>query len=108
MRFLVDEQLPPALARWLVAEGHEAEHVYDLGLTGLSDTQVTQRALKTGAVVVTKDEDYLSLRLRFGPVQVLWMRVGNVSNRCLFARLAQVWSGASERLQDGDGVVEVR
>jgi len=26
MRFLVDAQLPPALARWLAAQGHEAEH----------------------------------------------------------------------------------
>jgi len=24
MRFLVDAQLPPALARWLAAQGHEA------------------------------------------------------------------------------------
>ncbi len=27
MRFLVDAQLPQAVARWLVAAGHEAEHV---------------------------------------------------------------------------------
>jgi predicted nuclease of predicted toxin-antitoxin system len=29
MRFIVDAQLPPALARWLVRQGHEAEHVAD-------------------------------------------------------------------------------
>ncbi len=29
MRFLVDAQLPPALARWLAANGHAAEHVAD-------------------------------------------------------------------------------
>jgi len=32
MRFLVDAQLPPALARTLEAGGHEAEHVADIGL----------------------------------------------------------------------------
>lgn len=32
MRFLVDAQLPPALARWLAAQGHEAEHVGDIGM----------------------------------------------------------------------------
>lgn len=32
MRFLVDAQLPPALARWLCANGHEAVHVGDLGM----------------------------------------------------------------------------
>jgi predicted nuclease of predicted toxin-antitoxin system len=25
MRFLIDAQLPPALARWLAAQGHEAD-----------------------------------------------------------------------------------
>jgi predicted nuclease of predicted toxin-antitoxin system len=29
MRFLVDAQLPPALARWLAANGHTVEHVAD-------------------------------------------------------------------------------
>lgn len=32
MRFLIDAQLPPALARWLEGEGHQAEHVSDIGL----------------------------------------------------------------------------
>jgi predicted nuclease of predicted toxin-antitoxin system len=30
MRFLVDAQLPPALANWLAAQGHDAAHVADL------------------------------------------------------------------------------
>lgn len=108
MRFLVDEQLPPALARWLVAHGHDAEHVYDIGLTGLTDSQISQRALDTLAVVVTKDEDYLALRTRFGPMRVLWVRVGNVSNRILFERLSQVWPTVIDRLAAGDEIVEVR
>jgi predicted nuclease of predicted toxin-antitoxin system len=32
MRFLVDAQLPPALARWLAEKGHDARHVADVGL----------------------------------------------------------------------------
>lgn len=36
-RFLIDAQLPPALARWLVAQGHAAEHVNDAGLDGADD-----------------------------------------------------------------------
>jgi predicted nuclease of predicted toxin-antitoxin system len=31
MRFLVDAQLPPALAQWLASHGHDAMHVTDLG-----------------------------------------------------------------------------
>ena len=29
MRFIVDAQLPPALARWLTVKGPQAEHVAD-------------------------------------------------------------------------------
>ena len=32
MRFLVDNQLPAALARWLTAQGHDAIHVLDVAL----------------------------------------------------------------------------
>jgi len=40
MRFLVDAQLPPALARWLAAKGQEAEHVGDKEMQGASDTAI--------------------------------------------------------------------
>lgn len=40
MRFLVDAQLPPALARWLVERSHEAEHVFDLGMIKASDPKI--------------------------------------------------------------------
>jgi predicted nuclease of predicted toxin-antitoxin system len=32
MRFVVDAQLPPALARYLSSLGHDAEHVFDLDM----------------------------------------------------------------------------
>ncbi|MFZ1575492.1 MAG: DUF5615 family PIN-like protein [Chromatiaceae bacterium] len=44
MRFLVDAQLPPALARWLAQRGHEAEHVLDCGLLDASDRLIWARA----------------------------------------------------------------
>lgn len=58
MRFLVDAQLPPALARWLADQGQPARHVYDLGLATADDREIWDVALATGAVVVTKDEDF--------------------------------------------------
>ncbi len=39
MRFLIDAQLPPALAR-LEAGGYEAEHVADIGLRSLKATKL--------------------------------------------------------------------
>lgn len=40
MRFLIDEQLPTALARWIVSQGHDAQHVFDVGLGGASDVTI--------------------------------------------------------------------
>jgi predicted nuclease of predicted toxin-antitoxin system len=37
MRFVVDAQLPPALARWLVTQSQAAEHVAGVGLLDAED-----------------------------------------------------------------------
>ena len=50
MRFLVDAQLPPALARWLVVAGHEAEHVFDQRMEAASDEAIWTRATEIRAV----------------------------------------------------------
>jgi hypothetical protein len=44
MRFLVDAQLPPALARFLESAGHRAEHVADLRLTDAPHNVIWRRA----------------------------------------------------------------
>ena len=58
MRFVVDAQLPPALARWLASQGVEAEHVFDVGLAEAPDAVIWQQAMERVAVVVSKDEDF--------------------------------------------------
>ena len=40
MRFIVDAQLPPALARLMAASGLQAEHVIDVGLRDSEDSEV--------------------------------------------------------------------
>ncbi len=58
MRFVVDAQLPPALARRLETLGHTAEHVADRGMASASDNVIRDYAASVGAVIVTKDEDF--------------------------------------------------
>ena len=58
MRFIVDAQLPPALARWLVDQGQEASHVGDLGMQAASDRTIWDHALQEGVAIITKDEDF--------------------------------------------------
>ena len=58
MTFIIDAQLPPALARTLRAVGCEAFAVRELGLRDAADTQLWNYALQHGAAIVTKDEDF--------------------------------------------------
>ena len=78
MRFLVDAQLPPALARWLVAAGHEAEHVADRGMHDASDTTIWNSALLEQAVILIKDEDFAQRHAlsKTGPA-IVWIRLHN-------------------------------
>ncbi|MBU2807009.1 DUF5615 family PIN-like protein [Acidithiobacillus ferrooxidans F221] len=39
MQFLVDAQLPPALARWISAQGYSACHVADIGMASARDAE---------------------------------------------------------------------
>ena len=108
MRLLVDAQLPPALARWLTAQGHEAEHVFDVGLAEATDRVIWQRALDIAAVVVTKDEDFV-LRAQInthGP-PILWVRYGNIRRAELPRRVAAVWPGVMEAFNRGESLVEL-
>lgn len=54
MRFLVDHQLPPALAVALRECGHDVAHLYDLSLHKLSDEAIWHRVGLEGAVLITK------------------------------------------------------
>jgi predicted nuclease of predicted toxin-antitoxin system len=84
MRFVVDAQLPPSLARLIAASGHQADHVEDVGLRDADDSPIWDFAMRHGAVIVTKDEDFPHRlgQSGSGPVTV-WLRIGNTSRRAL-------------------------
>lgn len=62
MNFLVDAQLPPRLCRWLEARGHEAAHVSERE-GPLTDEAVAAWAEGEGLILVSKDDDFLTIRL---------------------------------------------
>ena len=108
MRFLVDAQLPPALARWLVEHGHLAEHVFDLGLERANDLDIWHRAQKHASVIVTKDEDFVTLRLTgTGGPAILWIRLGNTRKSALLAALEPLLPAIIEALERGESLVEI-
>ncbi len=109
MNFLVDAQLPPALARWITGQGQQAKHVFDLGFHTADDPVIWERARKEQAVIVTKDEDFVDRWLLSDkPVSLVWIRKGNCSNRALITWLETLWPDALKRLELGEQLIELR
>jgi predicted nuclease of predicted toxin-antitoxin system len=108
MRFLVDAQLPPALARWLVANGHTAEHVADRQMEAASDAAIWDCALQEAAAIITKDEDFAQRKTLSdtGPA-VIWIRLPNTRRRELLARFESVLPDILSALERGETLIEV-
>jgi predicted nuclease of predicted toxin-antitoxin system len=72
-----------------------------------SDQLIWSYAVEHGAIIVTKDEDFAIMRseLDDGP-QVLWLRIGNATNRALHAYLDEVWPTVSRWHKAGESIVE--
>jgi predicted nuclease of predicted toxin-antitoxin system len=108
VRFLVDNQLPPALVHHLRAQGYEAAHVLDLGLDEADDLKIWSAADRDGWIIIAKDEDFSKMVvLRQEKVQILWVRLGNCRKTALLEALDRSWEGIKNRLSHGDGLVEL-
>ena len=100
MRFLVDAQLPPALAHWLGEKGFAATPVRELGLREADDGSIWNFATSGGWTVLTKDEDFVARGLATPDAPaIVWLRIGNCTNRVLFAWLetAAAWNRCAPR-----------
>jgi predicted nuclease of predicted toxin-antitoxin system len=108
VKFLIDAQLPPALARWLVDGGHEAVHVEEVGLRAARDGAVWTHALHNDAILVTKDEDFATraTQAETSPI-VVWLRVGNTTNRALRAWIDARMPGILRLASQGHRLIEV-
>ena len=109
MRFLVDAQLPPALARWLGEHGYSATPVREAGLRDSDDGSIWNFAMSGGWTVITKDEDFVERCLNnpAAPV-VIWLRMGNCTNRVLFEWLEPLLGEIIRQVESGQRMVEVR
>lgn len=109
MNFLVDAQLPPALAQWIKSQGHDATHVFELGFHSTDDPTIWQHARQSNAVIISKDEDFVD-RWLIKPegVTLVWIRKGNCSNHALMVWLEPLWPDVLKRLQQGERLVELR
>ena len=110
MRFIVDAQLPPALARALSSSGYQAAHVIDIGLEAQSDSDIWNYAIQNEAVIISKDEDFAH-RLRQNPQispTIVWLRIGNASRKNLLAWLSRFMPQIEAHIQKGEKLIELR
>lgn len=109
MRFLVDTNLPRALAAWITAKGHVAEHVLDVALAQSKDVQIWRHAASINAIIVSKDADFAEMtRSRSDGAGVIWIRTGNGTTLDLIAFLSPIWPAVEAELARGERLIEVR
>jgi predicted nuclease of predicted toxin-antitoxin system len=105
----LDAQLSPRLVRWMeVTFGVKCYHVRDLALREAEDPAIFAKARDAGAVMMTKDEDFVRLVERSGsPPQVVWITSGNMSNAHFQSVLVETFGDAMLLIEKGEPIVEI-
>ena len=107
-RFLIDEQLPPALGRLLKNAGHDAVHIYNIDLGAASDERVWSEALSRKAILITKDADFVvRQQTRGAGPPILWIRLGNTSPAELWATIEPALDEFVAAFAAGEMLIEV-
>lgn len=109
MKFWLDAQLSPSLAKWLTDTfGVEATALRDLGLRDASDLEIFNAARQATAVVISKDSDFTELVYRLGsPPQIVWVTCGNTSNAHMKLILEATFRDTIKLLEAGEILVEI-
>ena len=64
--------------------------------------------LDAGAIVITKDDDFLRLLERQGPPpQVVWITLGNVQNARMPEVIEQHWPSVAAQIAEDEPLVEL-
>ncbi|MBI5913940.1 MAG: DUF5615 family PIN-like protein [Bacteroidetes bacterium] len=89
MKFLVDEQLPWALVKWLASQGYDGIHATSLGKNiRITDREICKESIQQQRAVISKDIDFLnSFLIKKEPWKLIYLTTGNISNRELLSLL---------------------
>jgi predicted nuclease of predicted toxin-antitoxin system len=104
-----DAHLAPSLVPWLRATfAVEAAPLRELGLRDAEDAVIFAAARAAGAVLMTKDSDFVELVARHGPPpQIVWLTCGNTTNAALRSILATAWPRIAALLAAGESLIEI-
>ena len=103
MKFIVDTQLPPRLAKYLTDKGYDATHTMDTPEGHLlPDAEIVIIATQQNRIIVTKDADFVNhYYLKGAPPRVLLLGFGNISNRDLLAQLEKQFKAVARLFGNG-------
>jgi predicted nuclease of predicted toxin-antitoxin system len=109
MTIWLDAHLSPRTAVWIASEfGFTAKPLREIGLRDAEDYEIFQAAKEAGAVLLTKDTDFVHLLERHGsPPKILWLTCGNTSELALRQLLEKHLLVAVELLESGESLVEI-
>lgn len=109
MNFLIDAQLPPALARLIISLGHRAVHVEEVGILLSTDQAIWNYGVANAQTIITKDEDFKNLLLLTSTQKtpVVWIRLGNCSNAALTRWFQPLFPEILAYLEQGEYLIEL-
>ncbi|TDE08839.1 DUF5615 family PIN-like protein [Dyadobacter psychrotolerans] len=85
LMLILDAHIPPGLALWITSTFNlECYSAVYLNLRDSNDRENFFAAREKNAIVITKDDDFVSLLNRHGaPPKVIWLTCGNTSKNRL-------------------------
>jgi predicted nuclease of predicted toxin-antitoxin system len=106
MRFLIDNNLSPAVAAGLAAAGHDAAHVRNDGLAAAVDEVVLDRARTENRVLISADTDFGALLAASGVADPSVVFVRRIAGRRAADMVAIILANLDTvAAHDGDAVV---
>ncbi|MBW8051567.1 MAG: hypothetical protein FVQ77_14765 [Cytophagales bacterium] len=83
MKFLLDVHISYKIAKFLIAQGHEAVHLnFVLDKSSTKDDKISEYADRNDYVLISKDSDFKdSFFLNNTPKKLIKISLGNVSNK---------------------------
>jgi len=109
VKFLVDNQLPTALAQYLRKRGFDCQHVLEASLGDALDADICRYAELQERIIISKDEDFFYFaKQREAKIRVIWVRLGNCRTPALLAAFERSWPSIESCLKTGDRIIEIR
>lgn len=109
MKLWLDAHLSPKIAVWLRSElGVDASTLKELGFRDSEDEVIYIAARVAGAVIISKDVDFVDLQERLGPPpSIIWLTCGNTSNDFLKVILSKHICSIRSLFENGECLVEI-